>query len=154
MKSFLKKTIKSLKPKRKAGVKFSKQVEICEVAISDDEVRERWYNLDDYRRFREKNLARGQEMNKRMSAGNGELVFPVRGLENQHPEFREKSRIARQTCLEVVLAAQELQWTLNMHDPKAIAKEYRKLCQASKEDALFNAHRDEEYVRNVVASAA
>jgi hypothetical protein len=156
MKSFLKKTIKSLiapKRPRRGRVGFDKHVVVHEVPISPrGEVVDRWYGIHDYKRFQAKNkvfLKQRQKM-KSFKASARQLRESTCELEIQQPKNRTKSMSNRRISLTAVLQEQAMQWMESVNDPQSIAEAYSHFSRLSKDDALLNARRDEEFVRKMI----
>jgi hypothetical protein len=154
MKSFLKKTIRSLiAPKRPRGrVGFDKHVVVHEVPISPDEVVDRWYGIHDYKRFQATNkvfLKQTQKMKSFKTSGR-QLKESTCELEIQQPKNRKRSMSNRSISLAAVLQEQSIQWMENVYDPQSIAEAYSHFSWLSKDDALLNARRDEEFVRKMI----
>jgi hypothetical protein len=160
MKSFIKKIVKSLvPPKRSRGVTFAKRVVVCEVLvpISPGEVMDRWYGIQDYKKFQAMNQAFLRHMNKMESceAGDRQRKESTPRLAIQQPKNRKMSTSNhRRISLIVVFQKQEIQWIQNVDDPQSIAKAYSHFCQSSKDAALLNARRDEVLVQKMILSPA
>jgi hypothetical protein len=116
---------------------------------------DQWYGIQDYKKFQAKNQAfkRMQKM-KSCEAGDHQFKESTHGLAVQRPENRKRAMSNRRISRTVVFQQQEIQWMQNVDDPQSIAKAYSHLCQSSKDAALLNAHRDEEFVRKVILSLA